>query len=159
MATTPWLTICAPGARSACAATSTRTSWSSWTSCRARSPARCSASSCASAKPLDEPRDRRGHLVRMLEVRRMPAAHHESLDRTAHAAFDRVDLGERAVLVVAALDEERRRVDPRQQRLEVPVAELRVEPDVAPAGEGRVRVAVMACHALAQPLVLECRSS
>ena len=44
---TSWPRSCARCARSACAATSTRTSCASSTSCRARPAARCSASSCA----------------------------------------------------------------------------------------------------------------
>src|SRR5581483_11733351 len=91
----------------------------------------------------DQVRDRREHLVRMLEMRRVPAGDVQSSDRAAQAALDRVELGHRPVGVVLALDEQRRRAHRAGGVLDVPRAELGVEPDVAPAVEGGVDVAVM----------------
>ena len=53
-----------------------------------------------------------------------------------------------AVLVVGALDQQDRTVDRRQALGDVPTAEIRRQPDVVPAAERRVGVAVVARHAL-----------
>ena len=61
-----------------------------------------------------------------------------------HAALDRVDLRQRAVLVVLALDQQRRRGHAAEHVLDVPGAELGREPDVVPEPERALGVAVVA---------------
>ena len=71
-------------------------------------------------------------------------------DRAADAALDRVDLRQRPVLVVLALDQQRRRRHAGQHVLDVPGAELGREPDVVPQPERALGVAVVARHPLAE---------
>ena len=86
----------------------------------------------------------------LLEVRAVPAGHHEPAHRTAHARLDAIEVREARVLVLGALDEQRRRRDPGGVGLEAPVAHGGIEPDVAPAVEGGVGVVVVAGQARAQ---------
>src|SRR5439155_1063838 len=83
----------------------------------------------------------------LLEVRAVAAGHDEALDGPAHARLDALELVERPVRVVGALDEQRRRIDALGVGLEAPAAERGIEPDVAPAPEGGVGVVVVAGHA------------
>ena len=85
-----------------------------------------------------------------LEVRAVAAGQLEPRHGPAHARLDAVELLERAVGVVHALDEERRAGHALGVGLEAPVAERRVQPDVAPAPERGVDVVVVAGHPLAQ---------
>src|SRR3954467_10051480 len=85
-----------------------------------------------------------------LEMRAVATRHHEPLDGPADLRLDPVELVERAVRVVRALDQEHRAGDPLGFGLEAPVAEARIEPDVAPPVERRVRIVVMAGHPLAK---------
>src|SRR5205085_8272901 len=62
-----------------------------------------------------------------------------------------VDLLFRAVFVLLALHHENGRADAGQRVLDVPLAELRIEPRAVPAPESRVHVLVPAGEALAQP--------
>ena len=59
---------------------------------------------------------------------------------------DAADLVERAVLVVHALDREHGAADGRQLFFDIPLAEGRMQPDAAPAPEGRVGVVVVAAQ-------------
>ena len=52
------------------------------------------------------------------------AGHHEALERPADAGLDGVELGQRAVVVGVALDGQHRHVDPGEDGLDVPRAEL-----------------------------------
>ena len=72
----------------------------------------------------------------------------EAAGRALHARLDAVELRERAVLVVAALDQQQRLVDPAQEILDRPRRELRVQPDVGPAEEGVVDARVVLGEAL-----------
>src|SRR5215213_6892466 len=75
---------------------------------------------------------------------------YEPLDGPADLRLDPVELVERAVRIVRALDQEHRAGDPLGFGFEAPVAEGRIEPDVAPPVERRVRIVVMAGHPLAK---------
>src|SRR3954447_1982798 len=83
-----------------------------------------------------------------LEMRAVATRQHEPLDGPADLRLDPVELVERAVGIVRALDQEHRAGDPLGVGLEAPVAEARIEPDVAPPVERRVRIVVMAGHPL-----------
>src|SRR5260221_7337934 len=74
----------------------------------------------------------------------------QRLDRPGNLLPDRVELCRCAVLVVLALDDQDRTRDGGQVILDVPRAEFGVEPDVVPAAEGAVDVAVVAPEAGAQ---------
>src|SRR4029077_2447559 len=74
----------------------------------------------------------------------------QPLDRPAGLLRDRVELRHRAVLVVEALNREHRAAYPRQAVLDVPGAEVRVQPDLVLAPEGPGRVAVVAAELLRQ---------
>ncbi len=75
---------------------------------------------------------------------------HETLEGSGDAAFDRVDLGQRAVLVAIALDDEHGRGDRGQVRLDVPRPELGVQPDVVPSPKRGVDIVVVATEARSQ---------
>ncbi len=70
--------------------------------------------------------------------------------RARHRPLDGVHLGQRAVSVGGALHDQDRRVDRRQHVFDVPVSELRRQPDVVPLPERRLGVVVMPCHALGE---------
>src|SRR3970040_1425559 len=72
----------------------------------------------------------------------------EAGPRPGYPSLDRIELGERPVLVVTALDEKDGAIDPGKVALDVPGGEGGVEPDVVPGVECRARVAVIAAHAL-----------
>src|SRR6266404_3856824 len=74
----------------------------------------------------------------------------QRLHRSRYLRRDGVELCRGAVLVVFALDGQNRAGDGGQMILDVPAAELGVEPDVVPAAEGAVDVAVIAREAGAQ---------
>src|SRR5579883_1476369 len=82
---------------------------------------------------------------RMLAVRQ-----HKTLERAADLASDGVELRDRPVFVVGALYRQDGTADLRQDFLNVPGAEFRMEPDVVPAAESAVHIGVMARHALPQ---------
>src|SRR4051794_31237036 len=94
--------------------------------------------------------ERAGDRAGRLEMRAVATRHHEPLDGPADLRLDPVELVERAVRIVRALDQEHRAGDSLGFGLETPVAEARIEPDVAPAVERRVRIVVMAGHPLAE---------
>src|SRR5262249_32961761 len=72
-------------------------------------------------------------------VRRVPTTgQDQTLEAPGDAALDGVDLREGPVGVVVALHDQGRAVDGRQEALEVPRAEARVEPGAVPAPEGAV---------------------
>ncbi len=62
----------------------------------------------------------------------------------ANVQGDRVQLGARAVFVILALDHQDGASDPRNTGLDVPGQEARVQPDVVPAPEDLIDVAVIA---------------
>src|SRR3954453_15264585 len=78
---------------------------------------------------LDGRHDRLGPL----EVRAVAARHDEALRRARHAGLDAVELVERSVRVVGALDEQQRGVHALGLGLERPRPEGGVQPHVAPA--------------------------
>src|SRR5436190_5623174 len=80
----------------------------------------------------------------------MPAPSQLDTAEIPNRALDPVDLLHRAVLVVDALDSQHRTPDVRQERLDVPGSEVRVQPDVVPAPECAVDVGVTACKPRAQ---------
>src|SRR3954447_11334293 len=84
-----------------------------------------------------------------LEMRAVATRQHEPLDGPADLRLDPVELVERPVGIVRALDQEHRAGDPLGVGLEAPAAEAGIEPDVAPPVERRVRIVVMAGHPLA----------
>src|SRR5579871_2183824 len=100
---------------------------------------------------LQEPVHRGHALIRGLHERRVAAVELEALDHPARGSLgDLVQLGERAVLVVDALDEQDGCGDPGQERADVERSERRVEPDVAPPEEGGIDVAMVGRHLLPQ---------
>src|SRR5262249_49776457 len=114
-------------------------SWAAWCSgsCRARRPS------------LDESRHRLERKRRLIAVRRVLAlGKHPPLERARDAALDRVELGQRAVLVVCALERRHGRARARQIFLDGPGRKGGSEPDVVPAPERMVGVVVVAREAL-----------
>src|SRR3954452_19867583 len=89
-------------------------------------------------------------LAARLEMWAVAAMDDEPLDGAARLRLDPVELGERAVGIVRALDQEHRAADALGFVLQAPVAEGRIEPDVAPAVERGVGIVVVARHPLAQ---------
>src|SRR3954468_25608 len=85
-----------------------------------------------------------------LEMRAVATRHHEPLDGPADVRLDPVELVERPVGIVRALDQEHRAGDPLGFGLEAPAAEAGIEPDVTPPVERRVRIVMMAGHPLAK---------
>jgi len=80
-------------------------------------------------------------------MRRMAAiVEHQALDGTLQAALDRVELRQRAVLILAALDQQHRLYDVADQILDRPGAELRLQPDIGPAEERIVHAAGANSH-------------
>ena len=93
----------------------------------------------------NEIRHRRQRRRFLVAVRGMLAIREdEARERSADAVLDGVDLGEGAVLVVGALDRQHRTAYARKNILDVPMAEIRMQPDVVPAAEGAVGVGVVA---------------
>src|SRR5260221_3400436 len=72
---------------------------------------------------------------------------HQPLEASGHAAHDGVDLGQRAVFVIGALDRQHRAAHAGQNALDVPGAKVRMKPDVVPAAEGAVDIGVIAREA------------
>src|SRR3954470_23332980 len=69
-------------------------------------------------------------LAAHLEMGTVAAGHDEPLHRPAHLRLDPVELVERAVGIVRALDQEHRTADALGFVLQAPVAEGGIEPDV-----------------------------
>src|SRR4030095_1637245 len=98
----------------------------------------------ASRKGVDAPGNGVEHGFRLVLVGRMPAVLElEQLD-VAHFCTDAPHLLHRSVLVVLALDREHRARYAREVLLDVPRAEIGMEPDPVPAPEYPVDVGVMA---------------
>src|SRR4051794_11164952 len=105
----------------------------------------------AGVSSVTRPADERGDdLVARLEVRAVAARDDEPLHGAAHLRLDPVELGERAVGAVRALDQQHRAGDALGFVLQAPVAEGGIEPDVAPAVERGVGIVVVAGHPLPQ---------
>src|SRR5271165_5096422 len=80
--------------------------------------------------------ERRAGLV---ELRGVPAVcENEAFDRRFRACLDRAGLPNREILIVRAVDEERRRAPAFYAVLDGPGQHARVEPGVAPAEKGAV---------------------
>src|SRR4051794_6828364 len=80
---------------------------------------------------LTHPAYERGeHHVGPPEMRAVPAAHDEPLDRSADARLDAVELLERAVRVAGPLHQQHGAGDALRVGLQAPGAEGRIEPDV-----------------------------
>src|SRR3954469_13249353 len=92
--------------------------------------------------------ERGGDLAARLEMRAVTARHDEPLHRAAHLRLDPVELVERAVRIVAPLDQEHGAADALGFLLQAPVTERWIQPDVAPAVERGVRIVVVAGHPL-----------
>jgi hypothetical protein len=68
----------------------------------------------------------------MLEVRAVPAGQDDALHRAADARLDPIDLSERPVGIVRALDQLYGRRDAFGLALDRPGTECRIEPDITP---------------------------
>src|SRR5260370_3959917 len=107
-----------------------------------------------SAMMVRDPFDELSHSLddrcRLIAMGRMTALlqfkHVHSRDRSR----DAVDLFHSSVLVLLALDRENRAGDSWQILVDIPVAKVRVEPDVVPAPECGVRIGVVASQLVAQ---------
>src|ERR1700704_4440169 len=107
-------------------------------------------------EPRDEARHRLENHAGLVAVRRVPAVGEaQELDRAAGLPRDRLELRHRPVLVVEALDREHRAMYPRQDLLDVPAPEVRVQPDVVPPPERLRSVGVIAAELLREVRVLE----
>src|SRR5205085_10091491 len=93
------------------------------------------ASSCFAARGIEEAPHRGDHRIGLVLVRRMAAVRQLQQARLRHAPRDAVDLLQRAVLVVDALDREQRAADRADLLLDRPAPEGRRQPDVVPAPE------------------------
>ncbi len=97
------------------------------------------------------------HRLRLVALRAVAAVGElEQPARWADPGGNAVELLHRAVLVVVALDREHRAANLRQLGLDVPVAELRIEPAVVPAEKGAVGIVVHAGQRLPELAVLPC---
>src|SRR6266849_2970353 len=100
-------------------------------------------------EPGDEARHRLEHDAGLVAVRGVPAVGQaQELDRTAGLPRDGLELRHRPVLVVETLDREHRAMYPRQDLLDVPAPEGRIEPDVVPPPERLCRVGMIAAELL-----------
>src|SRR5438477_4122981 len=107
-------------------------------------------------EPGDEARHRLEHHAGLIAVRRVPAVGEaQQLDRTAGLPRDRLELRHRPGFVVEALDREHRTMYPRQDSLDDPAAESRIEPDIVPSPECLRGVGVIAAELLREVRALE----
>src|SRR5882672_625796 len=100
-----------------------------------------------------EPADEAGHRLEydggLVAVRGVPAVGQtQELDRAAGLLCDRVELRHRPILVVETLDREHRTMYSRQDLLDVPAAEVRMQPDVVPPPECLCCVGMIAAELL-----------
>ena len=80
----------------------------------------------------------------LVELRRVAAGlEDEARHGGGRAGLDGADLLQRSILIVRALDEERRRTPAADRILDVPGPEAGIEPDVVPAAEGDVDMGVV----------------
>src|SRR5712691_4844633 len=110
--------------------------------------------------PALEPRDEAGHRLEhdggLVAVRGVPAVGEaQQLDRAAGLFCDRLELRHRPVLVVEALDRKYGTMYPRQDLLDVPAPEIRIQPDVVPPPERLCRVGMIAAELLREVRALE----
>src|SRR5579862_1087418 len=90
------------------------------------------------------------------KLRRFPAwivtdtRQHRRLDRTEAFLLGRLDLPEGSVLVFVALYDQHGHADVAQHLGDIPLAELRIEPRLAPGAEGAIHVGVPALELIAQ---------
>ena len=75
---------------------------------------------------------------------------HCGFNRTEAFPFRRLDLLERAVLIVGALHEEDRHADVTERFGDVPLAEIRMQPRIAPGAERAIDVGMPALEFLTQ---------
>src|SRR5437899_182774 len=107
-------------------------------------------------EPGDEARHRLEHHAGLVAVGRVPAVcEAQELDRAAGLPRDRLELRHRPVLVVEPLDREHRAMYARQDLLDVPAPEVRVQPDVVPPPERPRRIGVIAAELLREVGLLE----
>src|ERR1051326_7044897 len=90
------------------------------------------------------------HCRRLVAMRRMTAVFQFKYFDSGNHSRDAVDLLHCPVLILLALDREYRTGDSRQVLVNIPGAKMRVEPDVVPAPECRVRVGVITSEPVAQ---------
>src|SRR6267143_3805924 len=107
-----------------------------------------------------EPRDEAGHRLEhdggLVAVRGVPAVGEaQELDRAAGLFCDRLELRHRSVFVVEALDRKYGTMYPRQDLLDVPAPEVRMQPDVVPAPKRLRRVGMIAAELLREVRALE----
>jgi hypothetical protein len=118
--------------------------------------ARSSRHRTGRAHALDEPCQCIEHRRGLVAMRRVPAViEDEQLHRRAHMFADRFEVRERAVLVVTSLDGEHRTSDARQELLDVPCGEVRMQPHVIPAPKCVLGVGVMRVLQAAVPIVVD----
>ncbi len=96
-------------------------------------------------QPVGEIRRRFQGDVRGFPVGRMPCARNDrGLDRAIAFGLRDLDMAQRAVLIAGTLDDFDGHAHISQRIGNIPVAELRIEPDVVPAAEGVVDIRVPA---------------
>src|SRR5882672_5135228 len=109
-------------------------------------------------EPGDEAGRRLEHDAGLIAVRGVPAVGQaQELDRTAGLPCDGLQLRHRPVFVVEALDREHRAMYPRQDLLDIPAPEVRMQPDIVPTPERLCRVGMVAAELLREVRALESR--
>src|SRR5712675_1802162 len=112
----------------------------------------------AALQPVDEAHHGLEDDLGLVALRGVPAVGQaQQLDRTAGLPGDRIELRHRPVFVVEALDREHRTIYPRQDFLDVPTPEVRVQPNIVPSPERLRRVGVIAAELLREVRALEGR--
>src|SRR6185295_11688607 len=109
------------------------TSTSTW---RTTSSSRGRPAWSGSLQRGDEPHNGRERLVAPVAMGSMAAVREDQrFDRSLDLALDRLDLPDRPILVLLALDDQHGTGDGRQELFDRPGRELRPQPDIRPAVE------------------------
>src|SRR6266852_5426220 len=109
-------------------------------------------------EPGDEAGHRLEHDTGLVAVRGVPAVGQaQELDRTSGLPCNGLELRHGPVFVVETLYREHRATYPRQDYLDVPAPEVRIEPDVVPPPECLCRIGVIAAELLREVRALEGR--
>src|SRR5579872_2826622 len=108
-------------------------------------------------EPIDELRSRANGSLRRLAARIVSdAGQDRSLDRRIAFLLGDLDLAQRAVLVVLALHDQHRHADVAERISDIPVAELWIEPRLAPGAERTIDIGVPTLEFFAQRAGGEC---